>query len=1059
VSVETASGPTGGHGGDAGRRGVIAAILEAPHAVIVLVIATVVIAWTVLEKIPVDILPQFTTPAVQIVTFYPGMPAEIVEQDMTTRLERWTGQSVGIEHQESKSMLGVSIVKDFFHEHVDPSSAIAQVTSYAMSDLFYLPPGTIPPMVMPFDPTATVPLCLVSISSATHDETALYDIAYFQLRNKLQGIPGVVAPAVYGGKLRRILSYVDREKLEARGLAPTDVVDALQRSNVFIPVGSARIGQLDYQLDTNALPPRVEEMDGFPLAASDGAMVYVGDVADTLDSAEMQSNVVRVDGRRQVYIPIYRQPGANTIAVVEGVEGQLETIKTQLPPGVNLDVVFDQSVFVRQSVADLVFEGSLGAVLAAVMVLVFLRSGRSTLFVAVTLPLCVLMAIVGLKIAGQTINAMTLGGLALVTGLVLDEGIVAIENILRHLEMGASPMDAALRGMREIARPRILITMTVIVVFAPILFLAGLAKFLFLPMAIAVAFAMGASYLFSMTVVPLCASRFLAPRSTHRESRAGRALRVGFEALQRGYARLLEAVLDRKALVLGACVVLFAAVHALVVPRLGTELFPRVDSGQIMLRVRAPSGTEVRATEAIMADVELAIERVVPRNVIVQLITNIGVLNDWPAAYTPNSGPSDAFIVIQLTAGPTRRPVEAYVRELRDLLGAEFPGMEFSFDTGGMLSAALNHGLPSPIDVQVSGSKLDRAHEIAQEVRRRVAAVPGAVDVRIQQRLDVPQYRIEIDRDKAFRLGLDAGDVVKNVITAFTSSVSFDKAFWLDPNNGNHYFVGAQYPESAFESRQAIEDVPIGGGDERRPIPLKNVARLDRSTAASEVAHRNIARVTDVYANVDGRDVGAVAKDVKRAIDAMAAEGLIPKGYSVTLRGEAASMEESFAGLGFGLVLAAALVYLVMVVAFRSLVDPLIVMIAVPLGFTGVAGMLALTGTHLSIQSLVGVIMMIGIVVAFTVLMVDMANRLRQEGRRPRDAVLEAARARLRPILMTTLAAILGLLPMAIQGGLNAPLARAVIGGVAASTVLSLFVVPVLYVIVRRRSEAPERTA
>ena len=1034
--------------------------LRYPYTVIVLVLATLVLGWTVLGRMAVDILPQFPTPAVQIVTFYPGMPAEIVEQDITSRLERWTGQSVGIERQESKSMLGVSVVKDFFREDIDPSSAIAQVTSYAMSDLYYLPPGTVPPMVMPFDPTATIPLALLSISSPSLDETALYDIAYFQLRNRLQGIPGVVAPAVYGGKLRRILTYLDREKLESRGLAPVDVVNALHANNVFVPVGTARLGGTEYQLDTNALPPTVEEMNAFPVRAKGTALSYVRDVGDTLDTAEIQSNVVRVDGKRQVYIPIYRQPGANTIAVVEGVQQQIATLKTQLPPDVNLDLVFDQSFYVKQSVQSLVFEGVLGALLAALMILVFLRSARSALFILATLPLAVLLAIVALYATGQTINIMTLGGLALVTGMVLDQGIVAIENISRHLEQGEAPVDAALNGMREIARPLILITLTVTVVFFPVIFLAGLGKFLFAPLALAVAFAMGASYLFSVTVVPLCAVTFLRTHSQESEGGLVRTLRIGFERLQGSYARALAAAMRWRAVTLAGAAALVAVTFLLVVPALGTELFPSVDAGQFMIRVRAPSGTDVKSTEKTLADVEKTVQRVVPADVLAKLITNIGVLNDWPAAYTPNSGPGDAFVLVQLADHASRRPVGSYVRELRAALPHEFPGIEFSFDTGGMLSAAVNQGLPSPIDVQVSGARLDTAQDLAREIRRRVERIPGAVDVRIQQRLDAPQYRIEIDRERAAVIGVNAGDVVKNVITAFTSSVSFNKAFWIDPSNGNHYFVGAQYPEAAFESRSTIEDVPVRGARSARPVPLKNVARLERSVAASEVNHLNIARVTDVFANVDGRDVGAVASAVQRVLDDVVAGGLGPRGYSVALRGEAQRMQESFGGLGFGLVLAAVLVYLIMVVQFGSFVDPLIVMFAVPLGFVGVAAALWLTGSHLSIQSLVGVVMMIGIVVAFSVLLVDFANRLRATGISAEDAVRRAAEARLRPILMTSLAAILGLLPMAIEGGANIPLARAAIGGVAASTVLSLLVVPILYVLApRRRRPSPEVAA
>ena len=1035
----------------------IRAILKSPYAVMVLVLATAVLGWTVVRRMPVDILPQLRTPAVQIVTLYPGMPAEVVEQDMTSRLERWTGQSVGIEHQESRSMLGVSIVKDFFREEIDPSAAISQVTSYAMSDLYYLPPGTVPPMVMPFDPTASIPLCLLSVSSATHDETALYDIAYFQLRNRLQGISGVVAPAVYGGKLRRILAYVDREKLEARGLSPTDVVGALRTNSVFIPVGSARLGSLEYQLDTNALPPTVEEMNSFPVKTHDGAIARLKDVGDVVDSAEMQSNVVRVDGRRQVYIPIYRQPGANTIAVVKGVGDQIDTLKTQLPSGVNLDIVFDQSVYVKQAIRALSIEGILGGLLASLMILVFLQSVRSTVFILLTLPLSILAAFIGLNAAGQTINTMTLGGLALSTGLILDEGIVAIENIVRHLEMGKPPFEAALDGMREMGRPRLLIALTVMVVFFPVVFLAGLAKYLFAPLALAVAFAMAGSYLFSMTVIPLCASRFLrAHREDVRRPAVARFLGGAFERLATSYGAGVRRMLRHRVLTLVGTVVLLLIAGFVVLPRLGSELFPSVDSGQLTVRVRAPTGTELKRTEAILVDVEKAIGEEIPKRFLSKLITNIGVLNDWPAAYTPNAGPGDAFVLIQLADDSDRKPVREYERVLRARLRHEFPGIEFAFDTGGMLTAAVNLGASSPIDVQVQGKSLTIIQGVARELSRRIADVPGAVDVRIQQRLDSPQFRIEVDRDKAAVLGLNAEDAVKNVITSFTSSVSFEKAFWLDPGNGNHYFLGAQYPESAFESKATLEDVPVRASMNGPPIPLKNIASLVRSTAASEVAHHNINRVIDVFANVDDRDVGGVAADVERVLAGLRGEGGVPSGYAVNLRGEVATLRESFSGLTFGLVLATVLVYLVMVVQFRSFLDPLVVMLAVPLGFVGVVVALWMTGTFLSIQALVGVIMMVGIDVSVSTLRIDLANRLRAQGMKPADAIVEASAVRLRPVLMTALAAVLGLLPMAISGGANIPLARAVIGGVVASTVLSMFVMPVLYVLVQRRNRPSE---
>ncbi|MDA1195298.1 MAG: efflux RND transporter permease subunit [Planctomycetota bacterium] len=1035
-----------------------------PHGVLVFVLAVLVLGVAVIREMPTDVLPTYKKPAVQILTMYPGMPAVNVEKDITSRIQRWTGQSVGIEHQEAKSMLGISIVKNFFHEHIDPDAAMAQVSAYAISDLYYLPPGTWSPMMMPFDPTATFPLCLLAVSSerddkgkVRYDETALYDIAYYELRNRMQSIQGVVAPAVYGGKLRRILAYTDPARMESMGRSSMDVVESIDRNNVFIPVGAARIGGTDYLLDSNALPPDVEEFNDFPLFESEGRMVRIRDVADVQDSSEIQSNIVRIDGARQAYIPIYRQPGSNTIAIVEGVKAKLEPIKARLPGGVNLDVIFDQSVFVRKAIDNLLLEMAIGGLLAALMILVFLRSLRTMLFILIQLPLTVVASFIGLSVLGQTINMMTLGGLALVTGMILDEGIVAIENIARHLELGKKPMDAAIDGMQEMARPRLLIMFTVTVVFFPVIFLAGIGKYLFVPMAISVGLAMLFSYLFTMTFLPLLASRFL--KAHEREGPIGRVLKGMLEGLQNGYGALLRGALKVRWLTVAGAGALVAFCFVALFPLLGQELFPQVDAGQFMIRVRETPGLTPAETEITCIGVERIIQEAIPKDHLVKMITNIGVLNEWPAAYTPNSGSGDAFVSIQLADTKERPSVLAYVAKLRGLLNAEFPGVEFSFDTAGILSAAVNNGVAAPINVQIDGKDLDVAHEIAEEVRNRIASIEGAQDVRIQQQLNTPMYRIEIDREKAFRVGIDAGDIVKNVVTAFRSSISFAKSFWLDPGNGNHYFVGAQYPVSAMDLRQAIEETVINPGEGRRPIQLKTVATIERDIAPNEVTHLNITRVTDVFANVEGRDVGAVAIEVDAILADLRASGRIPKGYAIHNRGEVSIMRESFQGLTFGLALAAVLVYLVMVLLFRSFIDPFIVMFAVPLGSVGVIVMLLATDTTINIQSIMGVIMMVGIVVAFSTLLVEFANQLRARGKSPYDAIVEASVTRLRPILMTSFAAVLGLTPMAIDGGANIPLARAVIGGVLAATVLTLFVVPCLYMLIRGRSAARKEVA
>jgi len=1017
--------------------------LRNPYVVVVMALTLAVLGGLAAYRIPTDLLPQFRTPAVQIVTLYPGMPAETVERDISTRMQRWTGQSVGIEHQECRNMLGVSVVKDFFHEEIDPNSAMSQVTSLAMSDLYYLPPGTVPPMVMPVDPTAMIPLCLFSVKSDKFNETELYDLAYFQLRNRLQAIPGVVAPAVYGGKLRRILAYVEPAKLQSRNLSPMDVVSAIHKYNVFIPTGTARFGPTEYLLDSNAMVPDAEALNDFPVRLDGAAPILIKDLGKAEDAAELQSCVVRVDGKRQLYVPIYRQPGANTIRVVDGVKAAIPDLNKRLPDGIQLEAVFDQSQGVRQAIRDLGAEGLLGAALAALMVLLFLRSFRSTFFILLSLPLSLLAAVIGLYFLGHTINAMTLGGFAIAVGLLIDQSIVVLENTERHLRMGKDPKQAALDGALEVANPVLVIVIGTCVVFFPLVFLKGITKFLFTPLALAVTLSLLASYVVAMMVVPALCAKLM---KTAHEEKSGL-----YERLRDLYGRSVAWALDHRGgvLLLAGAAALGAV---LLYPRVGSELFPQVDSRQFLIRARVNTGTKVDETERLLIPVEAAIRETIGEKDVEKLITNIGVFNDWPAAYTPNSGPSDAFLLVQMGKDAPKRDRE-YARDLRRVLRDRFPGIEFAIEPNSMMRAAVNFGLPAPINIRVQGNDLWTAYRIAEEVQRRLQEVPGTVDVRIQQRLDYPQYRLQIDRRRCAELGLTQDDVVKNIVTAFNSSVAFAKAMWIDEGNGNHYWIGAQYPEATFRDLDTLMNVPITGAGQQTPTLLRNVAKFERSTAPSEVTHLNINRIIDVYAEIDGRDLASVWRDVEKELAAIeASEGLVPKGYTIHRKGEAKSMEETFQLLGFGLVLAAVLIYLVMVIQFRSLIDPLIVLVAAPLGLIGVLFALWATGTHLSIMSLVGVIMMIGIVKSFSLLMVDFANRQREGGATVRAAILEAARVRLRPILMTSLAAVLGLVPMAMAGGANIPLARAVIGGVIASTLLSLWLVPVLYTLFKREA-------
>jgi len=1071
----------------------IQAALKKPYVVVVIALVILVVGVTSYQKIPADLLPVFKTPAVQIVTFYPGMPPEVMERDIMSRLERWTGQSVGIEHQEAKAMLGVSIVKDFFREDISMDTAMAQVTSYAVSDMYYLPPGTVPPMVMPFDPTASVPLCLVSVSSTEMNEKELYDIAYFELRNRLQAISGVIAPAVYGGKLRRILAYVDREKLEARNLSLMDVQRAIMKQNVLIPAGNAKMGDLDFQIFTNALPETVAELNNTPIKMVDGAPVLMRDVGEVRDAGQIQSNVVRINGARQVYIPIYRQPGANTIEIVDAIKERLSRILSRLKEmnsddpkmqSLVLSVVMDQSVGVRESINGLQIAGALGALLAGMVVVVFLRSLSLSLIIFLAIPLSILAAIIGLFYTGDTINAMTLGGLALAIGILVDQSIVVLENVVRHVQMGKSSQQAALDGTREVAMPILVATVTFCVVFYPVVFLSGMAKFLFTPLAIAATVAIVASYLIAITLVPAYCARVLRKSSSDWNEGETPAEPQPEGRLMRWFGRTLNVIVTlRYAVVLGV-LVLFGG-SLLLLANTGQELFPPVDSGQFMMTVRLPSGTRIERTEEKIKQIEqFIIDRLGqpdpgfalgteehPDSDLQILISNIGVLMDWPAAYTPNTGPMDAFMLVQIKEKPNRPGVFHLVTELRQHLNEKFPSVEFAFDTGGMMTAALNMGEPSPIHFQITGSNLHTAQDIARSIKQEAQQTAGTSDVRIAQRLDYPVLNVAMDRVLATYQGVTVDDAMKNVVSATNSSINFDPAFWIDPRNGNHYFLGVQYREEDINSLATLQNIPITGENSIRPALLRNIAKIEQTTGPAVIHHRNITRATDIYANVlPGYDVGSVVAAIEQRLEAnpdlqlvrqegqaetydVAGPEFEGKGYSVEMQGEVRSMRESFSQFSQGLLIAVVLVYLVMVAQFGSFIDPLVILLTVPLGFIGVAALLFLTGTNLSIMAFMGIIMMVGIVVEYSIVLVDFANQRLGEGLSVREAIIDATKVRLRPVLMTSLTTWLALLPMAIGfggGDANIPLARAIIGGVIGATFLSLIVVPCLYVMLKR---------
>ena len=1071
--------------------GLIQASLRNPIAVTVMTLTLGMLGALACFAIPIDILPVFKSPAVQALTFYGGMPAASIEKNITSRMERGVVQASGGERIESRSIVGVSIVRDYFGGHVDRSGALTEVNSLAGWEFPTMPPGTLPPVVLPYDPTSSTPVCLMALDSQSGGpdgrgwgEGALFDSGRYEIRPMIMGQKGALAPLVYGGKVRAVMVYLDRERLQARHLAPMDVMRAIDDSNVFLPTGSAKFGQTDYAIDSNSMYETIEKMGDIPLRSEHDNAAYLRDVGTPKDANYIQTNVVRVNGRRQVYIPVFRQLGASTLQVVDTLKGALESMKARMTRGgIDLQVVMDQSVYVRRSIESLMEEGVLGAVLCSLVILIFLGEWRMTAIAVTTIPVSVLAAVAGLLATGQTINVMTLGGLALAIGPLTDSAIICLENTHRHLGLGATPEEAAYLGASEVALPELVSTLCTFLVLAPLALMPGLGAFLFRPMAMAVAFAMIAAYILSRTFVPSRSARWLRPHRAHSGSKRG-WIAVAFgrwEALiDRGiatYVRMLDVVLARRGITVGLAIALLAVVLVGLGPIMRREFFPEVDAGAFEMYVRAPSGTRIEATEQRVKDVEDFVRERLGTDLQL-VISEIGVVADLSAAYTPNAGPMDAVVKVQLT--PEReRSAQEYVQALRAGFAADrrFADLEFAFDAGGMIRAAMNQGKSSPINVRVTGKDPIKARSVAEAIRRRVAAIEGVVDARIIQRLDYPQYVIDVDRAKAADLGLSQSEVMKNVVAALNSSITFHKKnFWIDPVSKNQYFVGVQYFEEDIDSIQTLMDVPITSPRQPRPIPLRNIATLRRGTVPTEITHDNLQATMDLTLGVQGRDLGHVADDVARVVGDFGVgqpdgswlpfdptEGSSRrepmKGAMIELSGEYSRMQETFRSLGIGLVLAAVLMYFLMAALDKSYVVPLTVMLTVPLCLAGVVPMLYATGTALNVQSLLGIIFIVGIKVANTVLMTDYAQELRRhEGLSPTEAIRKAASVRVRPVTMTALAAFFAMIPMALALGrgseANAPLGRAILGGLLAGEPATLFVLPALYSLMVRDPKA-----
>jgi multidrug efflux pump subunit AcrB len=1045
------------------------------HAVLVLMLLIVVLGTVAMLGISVDILPTFKAPAVQVMTFYQGMPARSTERVITDRIERWVNQSPGVQSVESRSLAGVSVVKLYFRDDVDPTGALTMTNSLALTTLPNLPPNTLPPVVMPFDPTGTLPLGIITVSNPELGEATVKDVARIQVRNALGRVHGSVAPVVVGGKDRAVMIYLDPEKMESRGLSPTDVVRALDEGNFIASPGSVYVGDSQIALDTNVLLSEVEDFGDLPIKIGPDTQIRLRDIGRAEDSYNIQKSRVRVNGRRQVYVPVYRQQGASSLAVAGGVHDELPRMeKADVPEGTKLEFVMDQTTAVRKAIDSLIDEGVVGAVLVSVMILIFLGEWKMTVIAVLVLPLAVLGAVIGLSASGNTINVMTLSGLFLAIGPLVDNAIVVLENTHRHLGLGKNPVRAAFDAASEVSLPVLVATLSTMIVLAPIALTPGLGGFLFKPLALAVAFAMVASFLLAFTVVPALCSRVLkghvqqplAERAVNvddslRESGSvgepspGLAVQLAHRiqlllaALTRRYEAVLRVAMGRRGLVLGGAAAALVGAF-LLAPEIGQEFFPQSDAGQITLLVRCPSSLRLDAAEQRVAALEEFINEQIPEAERQMVVSEIGLNPDWSSAYTANAGQQDAVIRIQLTDARTKTAQE-YAVQLRHAIQADsrFVDLDVAFDTGGMVSAALNYGASSPIDIQIDGGTPEQRAQVGQRVRDRVAALRGAADVRIVQRNDAPYLVLNVNRQEAAKVGLSARDVALQVVTAMNSSLALTRNFWIDPKSGNQYFVAVQYPDDPNATLDRLKNVYATGTRQSQPVKLSSLVDIEMRSNAVELNHVNLRRVTDVLVNTEGRDVGGVATDVAKAVEELRAGGQIPEQVEVTLKGEYARMRESFSSLAGGLALASVLVYLLMVPLFRSFAGPLVIMFTVPLGLIGVLVTLFLTGTTLNVQSEMGVIFLVGIVVANGVLLVDFANKLRNEGVPVKEAAIRAAATRFRPILMTFLATSLDLFPLALGLGQGnetiTPLARAVVGGLITATGLTLFVVPALY--------------
>ncbi len=1046
-----------------------------PFFVLMACLMVVVVGVAAILNMPVDLFPPVKIPVVVVATFYTGMPPEQIESDITDSDERFFTLGSNINHIESRSMTGVSLIKIYFQPGTDPTAAVSSISNLAMANLRRLPPGTLPPVVLSFD-AANLPVCLITLKAPGMNQTQLKDIAQFSVRNQVANVPGASVPQPYGGTYRQIMVYVDPLKLQASQLGVMDVVNSINDSNLILPAGDVRIGPKDYNIYANSQVPTPDDVNGIPLKTVGNASLLVGDVGHAVDGGQLQTNIVRVDGQHSVYIPVLKQGGdSNTITIVNGIRKATAHL-LDVPEALRTSVVFDQSVFVKTAIKNVISEGAIGLVLTGIMILLFLGNFRATIAVLLSIPISCIATFLILDAFRDSINTMVLGGMALVLSRLIDNSVVVLENIFRHFEMGEDSVKASEEGGKEVALAVLAATFSTAIVFFPVVLLTGVSKYLFTALALAVVIALFCSYVVAMTVVPLFCSKFIQHVGTEKEhetanekdpapknasskqskgnlfTRFVQRFNLAFRWLQDRYDKAIHWCLGRPVLVIVAFSV-FVLVSFALSPLLGRAYFPRTDPGQFVISVKAPTGTRLELTDQYVARVEQDVRDVVAPKDLNMIVSNIGVTPDLSAIYTPNSGMHTAFVQVSLKEDHSVSSF-VYIERVRAKLSSDLPSVETYFQTGGLVDSIVNQGLPAPFDIQVSTNDMDGGYAAAQQLSQKLRALQGVSDVLIPQDIDYPGLALNIDRQKASLEGLTPKTIVDSVITAMTSNGQVAPSYWIDPKTGNNYMLTVQYPETQVQTLNDFKQIPLRSADGKQTTPLESVATVKSINTPTEVDHYQLRRVFDVYVMPKAEDLSTIGKDVRRIVNGTN----LPRGTKVTIRGSVNNMNASFRSFAIGLVLSIVLVFLILMAQFASFVDPLIILLAIPPGLSGVILFLLLTHTTLNIMSLMGVLMMTGIVVSDSILIVQFVGQLRDQGLKLEEAIITACKVRLRPILMTTLATILGLIPMALalEAGSEqyAPLARAILGGLTVSGIVTVFLVPSAYLLIHRNREA-----